>query len=325
MTIETLMPLRFHALLYVSDAPTRQEAPNMRSRLTPEQRLLDYLAMASRLGEGLARHFGVGLQLLTNRPDQLQQLIAAQVRRRAGFCMHVQPVGIRFGEDLPASARFHAAAHKIYVFEHLSRQPGYSLQLDLDMVCQRFFDAHVLERAAAGVPLVYDISEQVFPAFGYQRVARDLRMLSGSEMEYRWFGGEFIGGPASFFAELFATLRPMLGAYADGFDRLHHQGDEILVSAALNLLRQRHGASFLCDVAPLNVVRRHWGIPPGYDAKRFDVETGQLSFVHLPAMKAMLVSRCSDARLLSLVRQLDRMPAKYVKRVRPWLARLLPH
>ncbi|WP_028999293.1 hypothetical protein [Azohydromonas australica] len=325
MSNDSQRRLRFCALLYVSaTTSTAQDAPNMRSRLSAEQRLLSYLAMASRLGAGLQRHFGVPLQLLTNAPERLQALIQARAQRRAGFCAAVQVLAIPFGDALPASAQFHAATHKIYVFDHLARQADYGFLLDLDVVCQRGFDADLLRRIEAGVPLVYDISEQVYAGHRYAAMAGDQARLSGQALEFRWYGGEFIGGPPAFFAQLFEALQPLLQRYTQAYAALNHQGDEVIVSAALNLLRRRHGPDFCCDVAPLDVVRRHWGIATDHDAARLGAQSRHLSFVHLPAMKALLTSGWSDDGLLALLRLLDRGPPRLAKQARRWLAALVP-
>lgn len=221
---------------------------------------------------------------------------------------------IPFGTGLPAGARFNSATNKIFVLEYFSRQPGYHFLLDLDIVCQCPFSEDVMRHVDAGLPLVYDISAQVFPAYGYRRIADDLRKFCGEAPAFRWYGGEFIGGQRDFFAELSELLQPMIGRYGQCWESLHHQGDEIVVSSALNLLRQRRNGTDFCDVAPLDAVRRHWGVPTAHDEPDFR-QSRRVSLVHLPAMKGLLASRLSDRTVLSLMRHLDRYPPMLTKAI----------
>jgi hypothetical protein len=308
------MNAQFHALLYVSELHSKDESPNMRRLSSVDRRIAVYLKLASRLAAGIHRFFGSRLVLITNRPKYLEELIAKISRQQAGFCSVVDIVEIPFTEMLPSGARFHSATNKIFALEYFSKQPGYHFLLDLDIICQRPFSEDVVRRVEAGESLVYDISEQVFPDFGYPRIAEDLRKFCGEIHEFRWYGGEFIGGEQKFFSQLFAVLQPMIAIYGECWESLHHQGDEIIVSSALNLLRKRHGAGYFCDVAPLEVIRRHWGIPTAHDERKFR-QYQTISFVHLPAAKGMLASSFSDPAVLGLMRSLNNFPPLLTKAV----------
>jgi hypothetical protein len=312
---------RFCGLLYVSGIDSKNESPNMRRLSATDRRISVYLKLASRLSNGIFRNFGRRLVLLTNRAEYLDGLIARIAIRQAGFGSKLDVLEIPFAGGLPAAARFHSATNKIFVLEFFARNPGYHLLLDLDMVCQRPFNDDVRRLIDKGSPLVYDISEQVFPAYGYSRIAEDLRKFCGDADNFRWYGGEFIGGRQDFFAALSALLQPMIQHYGQCWESLHHQGDEIIVSSALNLLRKRHGYEAFVDVGSLDVVRRHWGIPTAHEESSFR-KSQSLSFVHLPAMKGLLGCGLSDTDVLGLMRLLDRYPPVLTKAIGAGLALL---
>lgn len=308
------MNVQFHALLYVSGLSSRSESPNNRLLSSAEHRIAVYLKLASRLAGGIYRNFGSRLTLLTNQARHLQSVISGVCRSRPGFCSTVDVMEIPFPKTLPAGARFHSATNKIFVFDHFARRAGYQFLIDLDVICQRAFSDVVLRLVRADVPLVYDISDQVLPAFGYARIADDIRKFCDDVEEFSWYGGEFIGGSGEFYSQLFAVLQPMIGPYTRCWETLHHQGDEILVSSALNLLRQRHGPQYYRDVGALNAVRRHWGIPIAHDERDFR-QAGEVSFCHLPAMKGLLATRLEDRTVLRVIRTLSHFPPLLTKAV----------
>jgi hypothetical protein len=312
---------RFHALLFVPDRPSSADIPNLGHGISLERRHLHYLAMAVRLGRGVVRNHGTRLTVLTNRAAELDALVRSERGRLAGQGAALELVDIPFGDALPAAARHFSAAHKLFAFRYFAERNGYSILLDLDLICQRPFGPDVERRIRSGSPLVYDISDQIFPAYSYERVAEELRLISGRRIESRWFGGEFIGGPDAFFGDLFERLQAPMGAYRTHWQSLSVQGEEIMLSAALNEIRQEKGADYLCDIAPLGVMRRHWGIPTMHDAPRFD-RTEDVSFIHLPAMKSLLASSWDDGSVLRAVRGLDRLPPRLSLRARSLLSRL---
>jgi hypothetical protein len=315
------MNIRFCGLLFVSGVDSKNEAPNMRRLSATDRRISVYLKLASRLANGIFRNFGRRLLLLTNRAEYLDGLIAKIAIRQPEFCSKLDVLEIPFAGGLPAAARFHSATNKIFVLEYFAQNPGYHLLLDLDMVCQCPFSDDVWRRIGSGLPLVYDISEQVFPAYGYARIAEDLRKFCGDVDHFCWYGGEFIGGRQDFFAALSALLQPMIQQYGQCWETLHHQGDEIIVSSALNLLRQRNGCEAFVDVGSHNVVRRHWGIPTAHEEPNFR-KSQNLSFVHLPAMKGLLGCGLADTEVLGLMRLLNRYPPILTKAIGAGLALL---
>ena len=275
----------------------------MRGSMSPDRRAGQFLALAQRLGAGLRRVHGTRLRLLTNDPGRIEGLVTGRRRAERGFEPAFDVVRVEVEDLLPSSAPFHAATHKIFAFRHFAGSgPGCKVLLDLDVLCAGGLAPDVVDRMAAGVPMVYDLTDQAVMSVGYPRMARDMARLSGSMHEFRWFGGEFIAGDAAFFGELFARVSGMLGAYGECHGELCHQGDEILVSAALSAWHERRSGLF--DAGAHGVVQRQWLIQDQRDVRRLGPALP--AFLHLPAMKSVLDSAWDDGTVASFARWLDR-------------------
>ena len=81
--------------------------------------------------------------------------------------------------------------------------------------------------SSSGSRAVYDISDQVFPAHGQHRVLSDLERVSRRLMaDPRWYGGEFVMGPAAEFSTISLHLESCWDV-----------ADEVIMSCALNMAR----------------------------------------------------------------------------------------
>lgn len=164
----------------------------------------------------------------------------------------------------------------------------YAILVDLDAVALRAPPRTLVESAAAGLPLVYDISDQVIPAYGADTIAADLARLTTGAPVCRWYGGEFIGGRPAFFARLHAEIAAMWDAYCDDFASFHHQGDEILTTAAL--CRMVAAGVTVLDAGPVGVVGRYWSAPCLHPQK--PLAWFESCFIaHLPCDKPFLARR----------------------------------
>ncbi len=83
---------------------------------------------------------------------------------------------------------------------------------------------------------MYDISAQVYPAYGLRTIAADLELVSGRSGLTRWFGGELILGTPAFFGQLADRVDMIYPRYLDAISEVHHIGDEMVTSSALGLL-----------------------------------------------------------------------------------------
>lgn len=300
-----LTNVKFYGLLYVS---MKAQDGAYLQRLDPRKRVELYLRMAVRLGRGLYSRFGLPLNLVTNDAETLTALLAGIEGGRHADCVRL--VQIDFSSlSLPQGARYFAATHKVMLFDYFAKQSEYSALLDIDMICLPGAEQPLGDFVRDKCALVYDISDQVFPAHGYDRILADMRKFGPVDRRIRWYGGEFIAGSPDFFRELSQLAMQALPIYGDVFQSLHHQGDEMITSYCLNYMRQNSSPNMPLDVGGGDIVRRHHGKATLHDERRFG-RIANLSFLHLPTVKSLLSSRLSDAFIVKLLLAMELLPRR---------------
>jgi hypothetical protein len=153
------------------------------------------------------------------------------------------------------------------------------------MACLTAVPDCIVKNVRGGIPMCYDISDQVIPAYGRYIVTRDLESVSGLESEGRWSGGEFLTGTPGFFSVLMEEIDRVYPRYLERIGSLFHVGDEIVVSAALE--RVRKNGTYVADAGTLGIVGRFWNADLAHPQKPFDYFQ-RCFLVHLPADKEFL-------------------------------------
>ena len=137
--------------------------------------------------------------------------------------------------------------------------------------------------------LAYDITSLVLEEYGTARVRADLERVAGRPIrEPRWFGGECLLGSASACADLSRIIEKCWPRYLDAIGSLHHVGDEMVVSAALNIAIA-DGMPVL-DLGATRQVTRWWTARTGYRQVPF-TEASQSTLLHLPSDKPFLAAQ----------------------------------
>ncbi len=304
-------------------------SPNLKGKSA-----LSYVDQAALLHRSLL-HVGMpGLHVLTNAP--------ATVNER----LERLPDDTRFDVELlqtslkpPRDSVFYGAHFKLdLLYQVAAALPAdhLLLLLDADMVALRKLDDDLIARCASVGAGVFDISDQVFQAYGSGRVIRDLELVAGQPLPNpRWYGGEFLLVTADRLRQLVECVSEHYARYCEIFDTLLHHGDEAYVSAALNVLAARGWP--LVEVGAHQAIGRHWSGNTYRDLRWFR----ECSFLHLPGTKSMLESeahrrdyvperlwgRLEIAHLLGRPRWAVRrhLTRHDVKQVMVSLRRLAPH
>lgn len=209
---------RFYGLLYLD--PATSAGVNLARGANP---IDTYLRCAATCHASFAAQ-GERFALVTNDPALVRD------RLDALGCEPIEAVEIPFHPRVPRSTRFYAAHFKLDVLDAFARGDlGEHVGLiDIDCVLQRPL---VLPDALS----VYEISEQVYPAYGMDRVRDDLERVAGIPVARAdWYGGEFIAGPSAQFRRLKDSLDACLPRYVAALGDLHHHGDEMVVSAGIH-------------------------------------------------------------------------------------------
>jgi len=260
---------RMYGLLYIDDAQSNKNV-NLGEVVDPNI----YILCAS-LCSNTFRAAGGIFRIITNNEEY--------VRRRLETLGLDDTVvlGREFSWIVPESIRFYAAHFKLDIFNAFGRGIfGERIGLiDVDSV--------LLRRLPPTASLaVYDISDQVFPAYGKDRIAFDMELVSGRSLsDPRWYGGEFVMGSAAEFATISEYIDLCWANYVDNISCLHHVGDEMIMSSALNMARA--DGLPIADYGQDRVVARWWTARTAHRQVSFDVVRGA-ALLHLPADKAFL-------------------------------------
>jgi hypothetical protein len=216
--------------------------------------------------------------LLTNSKYELERI------KPAGVTLPIEE--IPFCTDVPRGIKFFSAHFKLDAFRYFSQLPeGYVGLCDLDMVCLNDFPRCLHNIIKQKIPLCYDISDQVIPAYGHEVIIRDLQSIHHVESEGRWYGGEFISGPPDFFLTLTKEIDLIYENYIKNLENLHTMGDEPTTSAALELIRKR--GTYVADAGALGIVGRFWNAVVLHPQRPFEYFQ-QCFLLHLPADKRFL-------------------------------------
>ena len=260
--------MNLYGLLYVNDQPENHANVGGTS-IAPYVRCASLCQRSAQLA---GHHFTV----VTNNIDAVKSIARdAQLELRV--------TGMQFNSPYPRSLRFYSAHFKL----DLIRAFGQGMfgkvvgLIDLDTVFVRPLPSAVV----AGEPHAYDISTAIMPVYGPEKVREDLNRVSGRTLEHhQWYGGEFITGTMEFMASLSEKIDEILPRYLNLASELHHQGDEMIVSAALNSLSE----------GPLDAggdaVSRWWSARTSHRQQPFSIAE-KASLLHLPSDKEFLGHR----------------------------------
>jgi hypothetical protein len=221
------------------------------------------------------KKFGQRLIVLTNEPDiiigQEPDLIVQNVR---------------FELTIPRDIKFFSAHHKIDIFKYLSLNgDAYSILLDNDVICINNIPENMNKIIKEKIPMYYDITDQCYPAYGREKIIRDKTLIAGFESLGSWAGGEFIGGDKEFFNRIYEYCIIYWDTYSTNFTSLHHQGDEMLVSCAIE--KYFLSGNPLFNAASIGGIGRYWSVKTLHIGKPFDALVDNF-LLHLPADKEYL-------------------------------------
>ena len=267
--------VQFFGLLHLEDG--QKTAMNVSPKDFEEQ--IQIYANNAKLLSASLKRAGFDFTLLTNDKNKIVEL-----DRTIDGTLNVEE--IVFLTQVPKNISFYSAHFKLDAFRYLANLSiDYAALCDLDVVCVNKTPRALLNAIEKRTPLTYDISDQVIPAFGHDRILDDLEAMTLQKSEGRWMGGEFISGTPAFFRELADEVSATFPAYVKIIDKVHHVGDEAYTSAAIERLKSR--GVYIADAGTLGIVGRYWNVRTRHPQKPFSYFE-QCFLLHLPADKKLL-------------------------------------
>lgn len=295
--------LCFCTLLFVDPAKNSLSVNGVDGNF--DRQLETFVKCAETLSRSLAHFTGCELRVITN--DQ------AYLRR---FSTELNYVEIEFSTAVTPGIKYFAAHYKLDVLRYFARQENpntYFVLLDSDVICVNPLSPSFQKCVEEGIPTYYNISNLHYPVYGISKIIADKELVMQSDFSLGlWAGGEFIGGTSAYFELLTKQIEPILPRYFEVASQLYHQGDEVVLSVAVEQLSK--SGHFIFEVGSVGVVARYWTFPTRHIQSEWESFKG-CTFLHLP----------SDKRYLRSVSQFDdglyRRVSQYIfwARKKEWL------
>jgi hypothetical protein len=242
---------------------------------------LSYARQALCLNKTLLHAGMPRLNVFTNAPDAVNACFSRVPEERRPL-VHELIASV----DVPRSTEFYAAHFKLDLLEQVAGLLAPDillLLLDSDIVAIRAMDDELLQLCADAGVGAFDISDQVFPAYGSANVIKDLEIVAGRHLlNPRWYGGEFLLSTSAFLRALVPRARAHFERYVGKIEHLQHHGDESFISAALNTLADE--GQQIVELGAYQAIGRHWTGNTHRDLRWFQ----HCCFVHLPDGKALI-------------------------------------
>lgn len=221
---------------------------------------------------------GMAYRLITNDPERLARIAGALP---GGDALALVP--FTFSLDVPDGIAFRSAHFKLEVLTAFGTGMfgSHCALLDIDAVLLR-----PLVLPDSDTLYLYDVSEQMFGAEIPAAAQATLATVAGDAIANpRWFGGEFVAGPALLFKALGEEIAQAWPRYAAQAQSLWHTGDEAVLSVAASRMIERGMA--VKDAGTAGLVARWWSLRTANPMRRWS-EASQAAVLHLPACKNFL-------------------------------------
>lgn len=247
------------------------------------KRIESYFKQIDVLNKSLSQSQNVKLYVFSNNVSRIENWFKLKSKPLPNF------ISIAANYKVPHGTPFFGAHYKLEALalgrQLLRASTDRFILLDADVIALQEFEPWQVNELEKSDLIVYDISEQVFPAYGADRIRSDLELLIGEQPRpMRWYGGEFICASQRGLDRLLIETQKVLPTYFAHITRFHHVGDEMFVSAALNVIKNTPGDLSFVDQAPMKLVTRHWSrfLKPTIDQHM------ESAFLHLPGSKPVL-------------------------------------
>ena len=246
------------------------------------KKIESYFRQVDVLNKTLQDVFGATLHVFTNNPAPLVSWFGKRKKPAPVF------VPIDSDMNIPEGTSFYTAHYKIEALKKgaslLEKEEDRFVLLDSDVIAVRPLDKEQTDLLKDNDLVIYDISDQVFPAYGKDKIKKDLEFILENSLENpKWFGGEFIAGSQTALLKLVTDVKAVLPRYFAGIKDFHHQGDEMFISAVLNRYLQKGEGRILIQ-NPHYFVSRHWS---RYTKPSLSFHMRH-NFIHCPGSKPAL-------------------------------------
>ena len=270
----------FFGLLHIKSNENRNLNFNSKN---DTQKILVYLKNAILLDRQL-KFYGYELILITNNKTYLNILL-----KKLNYDLKLN--SIKFTTFVPKNTHFYSCHFRVDVFRYFSKLKNvYSVLLDLDTLILNN-PKKLLYLQKKNISLVNNISQNVIPAYGRNKILKKLKTLNPKINKILWFGGDFFAGNNIFFKNLYSQTKFFQKKFVQNKKYLYNQTDELFITASLYNLKNKKNLK-IKYAKELNIFTRYWNTNVLHDQKKI-IYYKKFIFLHTPADKIFL-SNCYE-------------------------------
>lgn len=267
--------VKFYSLLYIDT--NNKSLSNNGINGTFHTQMKIFIKCCEKLNQSLNVQIEQELTVITNNEEYI---------RKHSQQLKLQSIPFKF--ECPHDISFYSAHFKIDVFNYFAKNTDdYSILIDSDALCINKMPINLINCIKSNIPVYYNITDQVYPAYGREKIISDKNILLNENRSTGiWAGGEFIGGNNIFYQKLYDEILPLKTLYFNLYKQLFHNGDEMLVSVALEKLSR---SMLIVDAGSFGAIGRYWSSRTKHIQKPWNHYKDHF-ILHLPADKSFLAN-----------------------------------
>jgi len=264
----------FYGLLHINDFDT-----NLNFKFNDQNHKINTYFLNSLLLAKSLKKKNFKFVLLTNNKNFLEK------KNKYNFKIDIEE--IHFNTEIIKESHFSSCHYRIDVFKYLSKKKDYSALIDLDVVAVGEFSIKI-EKIIDNNDAIFvnDITDNVIPAYGKEKIQKNLDLVLEERSDNRWYGGDIFFGHSKFYDELHKSVSLTYNNFKKNFKILRDQTDELFISAGIELLKKNTKLNIL-DTRKYGILDRYWSVNTKHQQDSFK-KIKKNFLVHFPADKVFL-------------------------------------
>ena len=248
-----------------------------------DHKILVYLKNAIVLNQQL-KNYGYDFTLLTNEKIYLDKL-----QKKLNYKLKLKQLSFR--THVPKKTHFYACHFRVDVFRYLSSLKRiYSILIDLDVLILKD-PKKLYQYKKDKINLINNITKNVIPAYGKEKILKNLKILNHKIKKVEWYGGDFFSGSSHFYKILHQKTKFYQKKFVKNIGLLSDQTDELFMSAAINEIKYNN-LSKIKHVKDTGIFTRYWNTNVKHAQKKA-LYYQSFNILHIPADKVFL-SKCYE-------------------------------
>lgn len=243
-----------------------------------EEKMMVYLKNAAVLTKQLSR-YDINFTLITNNKNYIKNLL-----KKIDFRIDI--VEIKFKTLVHKSIHFYSCHFRVDIFRYFSKlKNSYSILIDLDsVIINNISKKNILKFYNYG--LVNNITDNIIPAYGKEKVLKNIKILEPRVKKIEWYGGDFFGGNHEFYKILYRISKFYQKKFNKNYKVLRDQTDELFMTLSIMKIKELNLYQ-IKNTKTIKFFTRYWSSPIMHKQNSLQYYL-KYNLLHLPADKIFL-------------------------------------